>query len=436
MYERNLIRQNMRNKMENLFVANIKVNKVWHLKDFEIDLSEQNEQDKLKRKHLILTGKNGSGKTSLLNAIADFLNSITVSNELRQAMSNLKLDENNLKCCLENNSEYTKILETKERIKYYKERIENLMGGVWLTMNCPWEEVSYHFTNGQFIVAYYKADRVFTAEVPKHVEKVELKNDYAITEMPRNNFIKYLLDLKMTQALAITSGKTEKAERIKLWFDKFQNMLKKIFEDDSVKLEFDEDTFRFQIVVNNREPFDFNTLSSGYAAILDIVVDLIIRMEKQTNKVFDFSIPGVVLIDEIETYLHLALQKNILDLLTTIFPNVQFIVSTHSPFVVNSLENVTIYDLENHLLVKDGLADVPYAGIVEGYFNADSMSRTLKEKYDRYKELVRKKELTDDDFEEISDLEMYLDEIPDYLALNITTEYQRLKIGLRNRGDI
>ena len=49
---------------------------------------------------------------------------------------------------------------------------------------------------------------------------------------------------------------------------------------------------------------------------------------------------------------------------------------------------------------------------------------------------MKKKELTDDDFEEIADLEMYLDEIPDYLALNITTEYQRLKAELRNRGDI
>lgn len=58
-----------------------------------------------------------------------------------------------------------------------------------------------------------------------------------------------------------------------------------------------------------RESFDFNTLSSGYAAVLDIVVDLIIRMEKQSNRSFDFSIHGIVLVDEIETHLHLELQK-------------------------------------------------------------------------------------------------------------------------------
>ncbi|WP_270556595.1 ATP-binding protein [Dorea amylophila] len=416
--------------MENLFITNIKVNKVRHLKDFEIDLSEQ------KAKHLILTGKNGCGKTSLLDAMATFLDSILGSNDLGGKLRSLEANKKILKWYQNNDHTDKDIEEEQKSVEFHEELIKKMGGGVMLEMNCPLEKMRNCFEQGQFIAAYYKADRVFTAEVPKYVEKIELKSDYAIDEAPRENFIKYLLDLKMTQALAITGGKTEKAEQIKDWFDKFQGMLQQIFEDDSVKLEFDEDTFKFRIVMDNREPFDFNTLSSGYAAILDIVVDLIIRMEKQTNKVFDFSIPGVVLIDEIESHLHLALQKNIIGLLTTIFPNVQFIVSTHSPFVLNSLEDVTIYDLEQHLEVKNGLADVPYAGIVEGYFNADSMSETLRDKYKKYQTLVKKKELTDDDFEEIADLEMYLDEIPDYLALNITTEYQRLKAELRNRGDI
>ncbi len=416
--------------MENLFITNIKVNKVRHLKDFEIDLSEQ------KAKHLILTGKNGCGKTSLLDAMATFMDSILGLNDLASKIQSLKNNKEILQRYQKEHRADNEIKEEQKIVEFYEGLIKKMGGGVILEMNRPLEEMWEHFEQGQFVAAYYKANRVFIAEVPKYVEKIELKSDYAIDEAPRENFIKYLLDLKMTQALAITGGKTEKAEQIKDWFDKFQGMLQQIFEDDSVKLEFDEDTFKFRIVMDNREPFDFNTLSSGYAAILDIVVDLIIRMEKQTNKVFDFSIPGVVLIDEIESHLHLALQKNIMGLLTTIFPNVQFIVSTHSPFVLNSLEDVTIYDLEQHLEVKNGLADVPYAGIVEGYFNADSMSETLRDKYKKYQTLVKKKELTDDDFEEIADLEMYLDEIPDYLALNITTEYQRLKAELRNRGDI
>ena len=298
------------------------------------------------------------------------------------------------------------------------------------------ENISSLFSQGKFITAYYKADRIFKAQIPQHVEKVALKKDYSIEETPRLDFVKYLLDLKMTQALAATNGKKEKAEQIAAWFKNFDNLLKRIFDDDSVELVFDEETFGFTIHMEGRDPFDFNTLSSGYAAVLDIVVDLIIRMESQSGRKFDFSVEGIVLIDEIETHLHLELQRKILDLLTSIFPNIQFIMSTHSPFIINSVDNAVIYDLEKKILVKNGLSDVPYTGIVEGYFNANEMSVLLQKKFNRYKELVNKEKLTDEDFDEISELEMYLNEIPDYLALNITTEYQRLKEVLRSREDI
>ena len=44
------------------------------------------------------------------------------------------------------------------------------------------------------------------------------------------------------------------------------------------------------------------------------------------------------------------------------------------------MENVVIYDLEQRLLVENGLADIPYDGIVEGYFKAGKLSDKLKEK--------------------------------------------------------
>ena len=418
--------------MGNIFISKIIIDKVRHLKNLEIELSTE------EKKHLILTGKNGSGKTSLLDSIATFLNSITSSDQLVSAMKGLKDDEKSL-ILFKNESDVNSIKITKgltASIATYKKMVKTLSGGVTLSLNCPLDDVYHEFNQGQFVVAYYKADRVFKAKEPEHVEKVKLKDGYGINDTPRNDFIKYLLDLKMTQALADSNGKKEKADSIRLWFDKFQDLLKRLFKDDSVKLDFDEDTFKFKILMNNREPFDFNTLSSGYAAVLDIIVDLILRMTSHTNKVFDFSVPGIVLIDEIETHLHLELQKEILDFLTTVFPNVQFIVSTHSPFILNSLDNATIYDLEKHLLVKDGLTNIPYSGIVEGYFDSDTLSKELKDKFERYKALVEKENLTDDDIEEISSLEVYLDEIPDYLALNITTEYQRLKMKLRKRESV
>jgi hypothetical protein len=49
---------------------------------------------------------------------------------------------------------------------------------------------------------------------------------------------------------------------------------------------------------------------------------------------------------------------------------------------------------------------------------------------------VKKKYLSDDEINEIAELELYLDNIPDYLAIGISTEYQKLKLEFINREDI
>lgn len=291
------------------------------MKDITISLSEN------QMKHLIFTGKNGSGKTSVVEAMSVYLDNAFKD----EYFTNKKESGQELE--IQFNQSTSDIYLLKDKCEY--------------------------------ILAYYGADRIFKAVQPKHVEKVQLKDYYGSFEYPRDEFVKYLLDLKMTEALARNNNKAEKANEIQAWFEKLEQLLQKIFSDQTVKLTFDEETFEFHIEQEGKETFDFNTLSSGYQAVLDIVLDLIMRMEKQTHRSFDFNLPGIVLIDEIETHLHLELQKNILPLLTTVFPNIQFVVTTHSPFILNSLENVVIYDLENKLLVEDGLGNIPCDGIVD-----------------------------------------------------------------------
>lgn len=378
--------------MERVYITKLTIDKVRHLKNISIPLSEN------QIKHLILTGKNGSGKTSVVEALARYLDKIFTGereNAFRNCQKELDIKLNN--------------------------KIESI----------PELADKYHY-----ILAYYDAARVFQAEQPRQIEKVKLQDYYGLTEFPRKEFVKYLLDLKMTEALARNNNKTEKADEIQTWFAKLEQLLKQIFDDKTVELEFDEETFEFHILQHGKEPFDFNTLSSGYQAVLDIILDIIMRMQNQTKRSFDFNLPGIVLIDEIETHLHLELQKNIMPFLTTIFPNIQFIVTSHSPFILNSIRNVVIYDLEKNLLVENGLDNVPYDGIVEGYFGADKLSDALKQKFEKYKILVKKKCLSDEELNEIAELELYLDDIPDYLALGVSTEYQELKLEFMNREDI
>ena len=400
--------------MEKLFVTKLEIKKVRHLKNITINLSDTTSQ------HLIFTGKNGSGKTSVLDAIAAYLKM-----KFQESDSNLE----------KTNEMKTHISDSEKRHPVY---YNNMMK--------PVVELSFNddtnmnlkklYADGNFLLAYYKCDRNFQAEISEHIEKVSLNDAYDLNDAPRNLFVKYLVDLKVTEALARAKSNDIKADSINNWFIQFEKLLQQIFEDSTLKLDFNEDTFSFMICQNGKEPYDFNCMSSGFSAIMDIVLDLMMRMVKKKGRIFEFDLPGIVLIDEIETHLHLELQKQIMHILTCLFPNIQFIVSTHSPFVLNSLDNVVIYDLENHIVVENGLSDVPYDGIVKGYFQVDTLSDTLRNKFQQYKELVQKPVLTDDDFEKIAELEMFLDEIPDYLALDITTEYQQLKEELAQREDI
>lgn len=326
--------------MKNMFITNLKIENLRHLKNITIPLSET------ECKHVILTGKNGCGKTSVLQAMSNHLNGAIVTNDIQSVKKTLAVYETLVGYMDNQESENGKRLKAERDIEEYTARLNEIKNGVSIEFNESADMISYHFEEGQFVLAYYKADRAFKAEVSKHVEKIDLQEKYKIDDTPKQLFIKYLVDLKVTEALARTNGKSEKANEIEQWFIKFQDLLRKIFNDETLELVFEEDSFSFFIKEKNKEKFDFNSLSSGYAAVLDIVLDLIMRMEKATNSSFDFNIPGIVLIDEIEAHLHVDLQKNILELLTGIFPNVQFIVSTHSPFVLENLENTVVYDLE------------------------------------------------------------------------------------------
>ena len=149
-------------------------------------------------------------------------------------------------------------------------------------------------------------------------------------------------------------------------------------------------------------------------------------MRMESKKRYDLE--GIVLIDEIETHLHVELQKEILPILTRLFPNLQFILTTHSPFILNSAKDSVVYDLEKQMLAANGLTNLSYSGIVEGYFDVDTLSQELRKNWDRYRDLIQRPVLSNPEEAEIAELEMYLDEIPDYLALDFIDEYSRLKL--------
>jgi predicted ATP-binding protein involved in virulence len=107
-----------------------------------------------------------------------------------------------------------------------------------------------------------------------------------------------------------------------------------------------------QIVTANDELIRFTELSDGYRNIVAIVADIAWRASI-LNPHFGALAPtlteGIVVIDEIDLHLHPRWQRRILSDLRTTFPRIQFITTTHSPFIVQSLQagEFVILDPEN-----------------------------------------------------------------------------------------
>lgn len=89
------------------------------------------------------------------------------------------------------------------------------------------------------------------------------------------------------------------------------------------------------------ERHHYSYMSDGLKAMINIVSEIAYRCI-QLNGFLGYNsvryTPGVVLIDEVDLYLHPIWQKTVLRDLMSAFPNIQFIVTTHSPFIVQSLK--------------------------------------------------------------------------------------------------
>ena len=410
--------------MESTFLTGIHIHKVRHLENIEIPLSAG------ERKNLLITGKNGSGKTSVLEALVGHLQYITKETYFPEDTCRriMRSKEQDIRTAENTEAGKRRVAEARKEIKVWNEELLHWTSGA--VFDCASiETLREKFFDGKFLLAYFGDKRLMKVRSYKNIEKIDLQPVYKIDAAPAQDLAKYLVNLKTTQAFALTSGKQERAQRIEAWFQRFVDILREIYDDASLQLDFDIETYQFTIRMDNREPFDFNTMSAGYAAVFDIISNLIMRMEVQ----HDYNMEGIVLIDEIETHLHVELQKQIVPILTGLFPNIQFIMTTHSPFILNSAPNSVVYDLEKHQLVEDGLTNLPYEGIVESYFCTDLLSQELREKFERYRALAQKEDLTSEDLVEADGLAIYLDEVPDYLAVDFATDYSRLKLELTNR---
>jgi predicted ATP-binding protein involved in virulence len=95
---------------------------------------------------------------------------------------------------------------------------------------------------------------------------------------------------------------------------------------------------------------EFDVLPDGLRSILSWLGDLLMRLDAipWENKSIPITEQKIFLfLDEIEVHLHPTWQYKILGIINNLLPNAQIFISTHSPFIINSIDNAKIYLLEN-----------------------------------------------------------------------------------------
>ncbi|MBQ8501359.1 MAG: AAA family ATPase [Bacteroides sp.] len=187
------------------------------------------------------------------------------------------------------------------------------------------------------------------------------------------------------------------------------------------------------IVQQNGHQLSLEKLSSGNIFLIEHLLMLLCKMysvcvlnqipPSEINK-----IPGLLLVDEIENHLHPKWQKKILGIIRRTFPNLQIILTTHSPFVVSSMDGARIYtcisrgdhstienetDKYSHLPVEEILAS--------GVFAVSSFNDEITSMMNTRKEAIRMGRM-----EEAQEIEQKLLEInPEYfMYLNPQGDYK------------
>jgi predicted ATP-binding protein involved in virulence len=370
--------------MTETFITHIHIDRVRNIRDLDIPLSDT------ERRHLIITGANGSGKTSLLASINSMLGSWVYSPYPIGAMP-----------------------------------MSN--GEIKVQLSGRDQNPAESNPDKPSVYVFFEAKRQANFSIPQGVQKINLNVGSASppSQPLSQYFIQHIVNLKAERSFARDDGDEESVRKLDDWFSHFEMHLKDLFEDEKLQLIFDRKTYNFFIKLANREPFGLSELSDGYSAVMRIITEIMLRMEGRQNSPYDLE--GIVIIDEIETHLHVELQKKILPFLCDFFPRIQFIVSTHSPFVLSSVENAVICDLQNRIVTED-LSGYSYDALIESYFKSDKYSAILKRKVARYEALADMPEKSDQEMDKYFELKHELSNLPKYLAPELDVKLKQIAL--------
>lgn len=328
----------------------------------------------------LIVGKNGAGKTAILDAVAVAVSTFLLGidggvsrsiskDDARYAFHDLEgtVDPQHqfpviiesIGDCLENhdakwvrslNSENgnTTIKEARELTNISKEVQNRIMTG---DKSLVLPLISYYGTGRLYAQKKEKKNIKSLTEFKRQVGYVDCMAAESNEKLMLNWFqIQTLKSLQEQQR----TGVIEKPLLLKTVETAICKCFERISGSKNASIIFDLNTHRlvlnFESADGSSQKFAMDEMSDGYKNTLSMIGDIAYRMAVLNpmlgDKVLEETI-GVVVIDEIDLHLHPQWQQTIINDLNTIFPKIQFIVSSHAPAVINSVAKEQIRILDN-----------------------------------------------------------------------------------------
>lgn len=326
-------------------------------------------------RNLILTGRNGAGKTSALAAIQNELHWFAT-----QSMST-KTQLNKLERQLMQFKTMQAQASAEPDRHAYERQIESIETQILSLKRTPVanlsltgqdEHMQIVLRNNRILQCYLGAKR--TAQV--NPVKGPSKDLDLVAKNHQNpmaaHFLQFLVNKRTMQAYAREDKDNNTADQIGSWFDHLVGIFREIFSDPKLEFRFKRESFTFEFILGDGRVIDLNELSDGYSGALAILAEMMIRSDYLKRTHPDYNGEGIVLIDEVETHLHLELQRALMPLLQHLYPKIQFIVATHSPAVIASMKNSVVYDLSRGIRIDEPLGAAPMGVLAKDVFGLSS----------------------------------------------------------------
>ena len=311
-------------KIEKVHIKNVK-----GIKDLELSFKKDNKILDL----IVLAGINGSGKTTILEAIKDFFDNKNVNYD-EPEKSNVNLD------IFFEEVEKKNIEEAEKFSNSYKQPLWNFFNALKLySFDKNEKKASYEI---QIAKRFNTPPKIIYVPANNSFEEVETETSTLLRNYEFINYVDSVLMRDIPSYIATRRNYLATIEEdltMKEITNKVVNEINSIFDilELDVKLKgFSKDEKTMPIFENSAgEEFDINDLSSGEKQLF--LRTLSIKMLEPNN--------SIILIDEPELSLHPKWQQKIIEVYKKIGKNNQIIVATHSPHILGSVSNENIFIL-------------------------------------------------------------------------------------------